>query len=367
MKRRTTLLTLGAVTVAAAVTGGVLFLGDGGDGGDGGDTGPAGRVGDLPPATATVVRTDLVRSKTVDGKLDFAQHRPVKSAVEGTVTVAASEGKTLRRGQALYELNDKPVTLLYGPVPMFREMKAGDRGSDVLQLERNLRDLGFGSELYADIRYDKDTEAAVKRWQKSLNRDTTGRVGRGDVVFQPGEVKVASAEAALADQVGPDETVLTIASTKPVVRARLEQTDGALTSPGTRVEVTLPSGKTAAGKVAGTVRPEEPASGGGGGGGAQEEITVEVVLNGGAGAASGEDAKASASVKFVSEARRGVLAVPVEAVVALRGENGGYGLQVVQGTTSKMVRVETGMAADGQIEVSGPDVREGMKVGVATS
>lgn len=275
--------------------------------------------------------------------------------------MAASEGKTLTAGQALYELNDKPVTLLYGPVPMFREMKAGDRGSDVLQLERGLRDLGYGANLYVDTRYGADTEAAVKRWQKSLNRDTTGRVGRGDVVFQPGPVKVVSADAALADQVGPDTPVLTVASTKPVVRAQLDQTDGPLTARGTRVEVTLPSGKTVAGNVAGTVRPEETE----GGGGAQEGITVEVVLDGGVKAASGEDTAVSASVKFVSEARKGVLAVPVEAVVALRGENGGYGLQVVRGASSTMVRVEAGMTADGLIEVSGPDVREGMKVGVA--
>ncbi|MFI0978418.1 peptidoglycan-binding protein [Streptomyces sp. NPDC021093] len=359
MKRRTAFLALGAVTAAAVVTGGALFLGDGGDAGA-----PA-KGGDLPPATATVVRTDLVQSKTVDGTLDFAQRRPVKAVVEGTVTVAAAVGRTVRTGQALYELDDKPVTLLYGPVPMFRQMKTGDRGSDVLQLERNLRDLGYGSKLYVDTRYDKDTEDAVKRWQKSLNRETTGKVGMGDVVFQRGQVKVVSADAALADRVGPDKTVLTVASTKPVVRANLEQSDGALTSRGTRVEVTLPSGKTAAGRVDGTVRPEESRSGSAPD--AQDGITVEVVLDGGAGAVSGEDAKVSASVKFVSEARKGVLAVPVEAVVALRGENGGYGLQVVRGTTSKMVRVETGMTADGQIEVSGPDVREGMKVGVAKS
>ncbi|MFE9664377.1 peptidoglycan-binding protein [Streptomyces sp. NPDC005955] len=356
MKRRSTFLVLGAVTVVAAVTGGFLYLG----GGDGADT--AGQGGDLPPATTTVVRTDLVQSKTVDGKLDFAQRRTVKSAVEGTVTVAADEGEIVTTGQALYELNDKPVTLLYGPVPMFREMKRGDRGSDVLQLERNLRDLGYGAELYVDVWYDEDTEAAVKQWQKTLNRDTTGRVGKGDVVFQPGQVKVAKADAALADQVAPGGPVLTVASTKPVVRAELEQSDGALTSSGTKVEVVLPSGKTAVGKVAGTVRPEAT---GEGGEGAQDGITVEVVLDGGAGAVAGEDAKKSASVRFVSEAREGVLAVPVEAVVALRGENGGYGLQVVRGTTSQVVRVETGMTADGRIEVSGPDVREGLRVGVA--
>ncbi|MFD7745561.1 peptidoglycan-binding protein [Streptomyces sp. NPDC059698] len=356
MKRSTTaLLALGAVT--AAVTGGVLLLGVGGG------AGAEDRDGEgLPPATATVVRTDLVLSKTVDGRIDFAQRRAVKAAVEGTVTVAAAEGTTVRRGEALYELNDKPVTLLYGPVPAFREMKAGARGSDVLQLERNLRDLGYGAGLYVDTEYGPDTEAAVKRWQKQLNRETTGRVGRGDVVFQPDEVTVVSADAALADQVGPDAPVLTIASTKPVVRAQLEQTDGALTARGTKVEVTLPSGRTESGKVAGTVRPagDDAAEGGG-----QEGITVEVVLDGGSRAVSGEDAEATASVTFVSEAREGVLAVPVEAVVALRGENGGYGLQVVRGRTSEMIRVETGMTADGRIEVSGDGLRVGMKVGVA--
>ncbi|MFI0930894.1 peptidoglycan-binding protein [Streptomyces sp. NPDC021019] len=355
MKRSTaSLLALGAVT--AAVAGGVLSFG----GGDGAGTPRKGGDG-LPPATAAVVRTDLVLSRTVDGRIDFAQRRVVKAAVEGTVTVAAVEGKTVTRGQALYELNDKPVTLLYGPVPAFREMKAGDRGSDVLQLERNLRDLGYGAGLYVDTEYGKDTEAAVKRWQKHLNRETTGRVGRGDVVFQPDRVKVVSADAALADQVAPGGPVLTIASTEPVVRALLDQADGALTARGTKVEVALPSGKTVPGKVARTVRPEE----GGTEDGPPEGITVEVVLDGGPGAAAGEDAEAAASVTFVSEAREGVLAVPVEAVVALRGENGGYGLQIVRGATSSMVRVETGMAADGQIEVSGAELREGMKVGVA--
>ncbi|MFE3072454.1 peptidoglycan-binding protein [Streptomyces sp. NPDC059247] len=365
--RRRTARAVGAAVVVAAVTGGAALLGGFGPigGRDGDGPGGSGKDG-LPPATATVVRTDLVQSKTVDGRLDYAQRRVVKSAVDGTVTVAAPEGKILSRGEALYELDDKPVTLLYGPVPMFREMKKGDRGSDVLQLERNLRDLGYGAGVYVDPRYDEDTERAVKRWQKSLNREATGRVGKGDVVFQPDRLRVVTADASLADQVGSDTAVLTVASTHPVVRAALDQSDGALTSRNTRVEVTLPSGRTVPGRVAGTVRPEDD-SASGGASASQEGIVVEVVLDGGAGAASGEDARATASVRFVSEARKGVLAVPVEAVIALRGENGGYGLQVVQGTTTSVVRVETGMTADGKIEISGPDIREGLKVGVAAS
>ncbi|MGW2225167.1 efflux RND transporter periplasmic adaptor subunit [Streptomyces formicae] len=353
MRRRTGILAAAAVVAAAAAGAGALSLG-------GGDADASNKNGDVPPATAAVVRTDLVQAKTVDGKVDFARRRAVKSAVEGTVTVAARQGATVTRGQALYELDDKPVTLLYGPVPAFREMKVGARGTDVLQLERNLAALGYGAGLYVDPRYDEATEAAVKRWQKSLNRVPTGRVGKGDVVFQPDRIKVVSADAALADAVGPDTSVLTAASTKPVVRAELDQTDAPLTAKGTKVEVTLPSGKKERGRVSGTVNPENTDDEG-----ARDTITVEVTLDGGRSAASGEDTKASASVRFVSESRENVLAVPVEAIVALRGAHGGYGLQVVEGGTARMVRVETGMTADSRIEVSGPDIKEGMKVGVA--
>ncbi|MFH8369800.1 peptidoglycan-binding protein [Streptomyces sp. NPDC018031] len=354
MKHRTGFLVGGAAVAAAALGAGALAYGGGGDGaGDGRD--------DPPPATATITRADLVQSKTVDGKIDFAQRRAVKSAVAGTVTVAAREGATVTRGQALYERDDKPVTLLYGPVPAFREMKVGARGSDVLQLERNLVALGYGSGLYVDPRFDGATKAAVQQWQKSLNRTPTGRVGQGDVVFQPEQVTVVGADAALADQVGPDTVVLTVASSRPVVRAELDQGDASLTAHGTRVEVTLPSGADRRGRVTGTVRPEgspEAAP--------QDGITVEVTLDGGASAVSGEDTRATASVKFVSESRENVLTVPVEAIVALRGPDGGYGLQVIEGATSRMVRVETGMTADGRIEVRGGQIKEGLTVGVAT-
>lgn len=343
-----------AATGITGVTGGVGMAGDGADAENGDGGAP-------PPATVTITRTDLVRSKTVDGKIDFAARREVKAAVEGTVTVAPREGTTVTRGRPLYELDDKPVTLLYGPVPAFREMRTGMRGSDVLQLERNLAALGYGGGLYVDPRYDKATEAAVKRWQKSLNRTPTGRVGEGDVVFQPDQVKIVSSTAALADQVGPDGPVLTVASTRPVVRAQLDESDASLTAKGTKVEVTLPSGKSEPGRVSGTVRPEGEAAEG-----QEDGITVEVTLDGGRSAAAGEDTKATASVKFVSESREDVLTVPVEAVVALRGTNGGYGLQLVSGGTSRMVRVETGMTADGRIEVNGPEIKEGRKVGTAT-
>ncbi|MEU5210346.1 peptidoglycan-binding protein [Streptomyces sp. NPDC020742] len=336
--------------------------------GVGRDTPAAGRNTALPPTTTEITRTDLVQSKTVDGHLDYARRRAVKSPVEGTVTKAAQVGRTVSIGQPLYERDARPVVLLYGATPMFRELKVGDRGPDVLQLERNLRDLGFGSRLYVDVRYDAATKAAVTSWQKSLGvTDPTGKIGKGDVVFQRGPVRVVSADAALADAISPDRPVLTVASTTPVVRATLDQADAALAAKGTKAEIALPSGGTVHGTVSGTVTPESADSSGDGGSGAETgardgEVKVEITLDKGAELRS-KDQQGTLSVKFVSESRKNVLTVPVEAVVALR--EGGYGLEVVQGTKTRMVRVETGLSADGRIEVSGAGLAEGMKVGAA--
>ena len=50
-------------------------------------------------------------------------------------------------------------------------------------------------------------------------------------------------------------------------------------------------------------------------------------------------------------------AVPVSALVALA--EGGYGLEIVDGTQTRYVAVTLGMFAQGRVEVSGPDIAEG--------
>ncbi len=344
-------LTLGAVAAVVAVVGVGVFVVVGRD-----DPDDKSNAANMPPAIAEVTRGDLVRSKTVDGRFDYANRRAVKSPVEGTVTQAAEPGKTVERGQVLYKRDARPVVLLYGSTPMFRDLTVGTLGPDVQQLKRNLRDLGRGKGLPIDNKYDEATQAAVKSWQKALGvLEPIGDLGKGDLVFQPGAVRVVAADAALADQVGADKPVLTIASTKPVVRAQLDKDDQTLAKPGTRVEVRLPDGATAGGQVSGTVKPES-----GNGGETTTGIQVEITLDG---TSVTDDTAGTSSVKFIQESRKGVLTVPVEAVIALR--EGGYGLQIVRESTTTTVRVETGMSADGRIEITGGGLAEGMKVGAA--
>ena len=67
---------------------------------------------------------------------------------------------------------------------------------------------------------------------------------------------------------------------------------------------------------------------------------------------------ASVSVSIVRRKAENVLAVPVNALLALA--EGGYGIEV--DGTGELLPVETGLFADGQVQVTGDGLEPGMKV-----
>jgi hypothetical protein len=96
--------------------------------------------------------------------------------------------------------------------------------------------------------------------------------------------------------------------------------------------------------------------------GNQETTTVDVTVKVSDQKALGTLDEAPVDVLLQADQRKNVLAVPVNALVALA--EGGYGLQVVTGSTTRYVAVKTGMFAAGKVEVSGADVTAGLVVGV---
>ncbi|MBW5255117.1 peptidoglycan-binding protein, partial [Streptomyces sp. P01-B04] len=107
-------------------------------------------------------------------------------------------------------------------------------------------------------------------------------------------------------------------------------------------------------------------------GGGNPAATVAVVIVFGDQASLGRLQSGPVTVRYAVKQRRNVLAVPVAALVALA--EGGYGLEVSgegdreggtgDGASHGFVPVRTGLFAGGKVEVSGPLVREGMKVRV---
>jgi peptidoglycan hydrolase-like protein with peptidoglycan-binding domain len=175
----------------------------------------------LPPATAEVVRTTLVETRTVAGTLGYGEMAPISATGVGTLTWIAPVGSTVARGEPLFKLDGRPVVALYGTVPLYRTLSVGAEGADVQQLQDNLAELGYTGFNLEGV-YDPATAEAVRTWQAGLGLPATGTVEPGQVVFTPGAVRVAEHIARVGD------TVDTMVGRKPEdIRAAQAQVDAA--------------------------------------------------------------------------------------------------------------------------------------------
>ncbi|MGW4948015.1 efflux RND transporter periplasmic adaptor subunit [Actinoplanes sp. NPDC004185] len=307
-----------------------------------------------PTATAVVKKDTLVDTETTDGELGYGDTTAHSGRLSGTVTAFAAEGSTVTRGQALYRIDDDPVVLLYGSLPAYRTLSSGDTGRDVKQFERNLWALGYRG-FTVDRTYSSATASAVRDWQDDLGLAETGTVDPARIVYASGAVRVDSRTAEPGDVVRPGTDLLETTGTGRVATVELDISDQRLARKGAAVRVTLPDGKKVAGTITGVETVVTPAEG-------QQDATTSLsVTIGFAKAPAGLD-QASVSVEFTAAKRPGVLTVPVAALLALA--EGGYGLEVVDGGRSSITAVQTGLFADGRVEVSGGGIAAGTTVGM---
>ncbi|MEU7822642.1 peptidoglycan-binding protein [Catellatospora sp. NPDC049133] len=345
---RTALLVFGALAAGGAAAAAAVGFG----GGDG-TTPPA---SNLPPATAPVTRQTLQDTQTLDGELGFGPTRSAVNRLNGTVTWLPESGAVISRGKPLYRIDNTPAVLMYGDVPAYRELKVGDEGADVKQLEQNLKALGYGG-FTVDREFTSSTATAVRQWQEDLGLKETGRVEFGRVVFASGQIRVESVEATASAPAQPGAAVLKYTGTVRVVVVQLDVADQRLAKVGAAVRVELPAGGTAEGRVAKAYTVIEA-----GGQGEEATTKIEAVVSLADQKAVAAFNQASVDVTFTAAERPGVLTVPVSALVALR--EGGYGVEVVENGTSRYVAVRAGLFSGGRVEVSGDGLAEGMTVGI---
>ena len=115
-----------------------------------------------------------------------------------TFTWLPKIGAIIRQDQAVYSLSNEPVPLLYGPVAAYRAFYVGmSDGADVGELTRDLIALGDGAGLRPSEHYSTATAIGVKRWQRTLGLPVTGQILLGQVVFEPGPIRVTSVTASV--------------------------------------------------------------------------------------------------------------------------------------------------------------------------
>ncbi len=298
-----------------------------------------------------MARTEL------DGTLGYSGTLRVAGQLQGVVTAVPDAGTVVERGQPLYWIDNRPVLLLYGDLPAWRRLAAGMAdGPDVRQLEANLVAMGHATEaeLTVDEKFTAATTAAVKRWQKAAGVEETGVIEPGQAVFQPGAFRVAEVKVERGSPALPGQPMLTGTSITRVVTVDLDASRQTLVKAGDKVEVKLPDGRVTPGTISsvGTV-----ARSSGQGESARRVVTVTVTMDDPA--ASGSLDQAPVKVGITSDSRKGVLTVPVNALLALA--EGGYGVRLLDGRT---VTVTPGLFARGMVEVRGEGIAEGVEVEV---
>jgi peptidoglycan hydrolase-like protein with peptidoglycan-binding domain len=129
----------------------------------------------LVPVEERILSADVVTRGTVR----FGLPQPVSLApsplkgAQGLVTTLPARNTQLNEGDVVLTASGRPVFVLQGQVPAYRDLVPGLFGPDVNQLKQALTRIGFdpGS---TDGTYDEQTSAAVARWYKAKGWEPFG-------------------------------------------------------------------------------------------------------------------------------------------------------------------------------------------------
>jgi hypothetical protein len=242
------------------------------------------------------------------------------------VTALPEAGTTLEQGDVVAWVDNQPVVLLYGELPMWREMRDDTDGPDVLQLETALTALGYNeseSSMTVDDTFTSATGSVVETWQEAIGAEDDGVVGIGEVVFVPGPVKVDALQMAAGDLIGGNTPVFTTAGEDIQVSFGLPTFEQDNVEVGDAVEITLPDLSTTTGVVTEIAAAATSPEGGG-------DVTFETIVElDDPSLAAGID-EAPVTVAVITDRADQVTAVPVDALVALA--EGGYAVEVEDGS-----------------------------------
>jgi hypothetical protein len=391
VKRKSWVLAGGAVLVAVAATGGVVVMSSA--------TQTTQAAQEPPPNTVKVKMGKLSSMVSLDGTLtyrarsDGSPYSVINQAL-GRYTELPDNGDKVECGDVLYRVDNKPVLLLCGTVPAYRDLYFGDVGKDVGQLNRNLHTLGYDAKAGVDIDpdYNAFTDQTVRAFQllqhdKGLS--VTGYLAIGDAVFLPESVRIAKVSGELggsaqpgaqpggsaqpsaqpggsaqpsaqpAGSAQPGAQVLYATSDTLEVQVDLEASQQGEVKEGDPAQITLPGNKSVTGKVDRLGRVAQVPAGQNTNAGAATILAVISLDD--PDTARGLD-KAPVQVDITTGGVESALSVPVTSLIGKSG--GGFAVEVVRADGRReLVAVTLGLfdTAGGRVQVEG-DLSEGDQV-----
>jgi hypothetical protein len=348
--RRKTLVLTGVAVAVVAATGGAV-VGSSAD--------------EAPPAahlaaanTAKVEKGDLSAMVSQGGtltyraRLDGSPYSVINQA-DGIYTELPDEGDKVACGDVLYRVDDKPILLLCGTVPAYRDLHMGDEGQDVRQLNRNLH-VPDGDQ------FTSKTQKALEQLQHDEGLEATGELALDAAVFLPASARVAKVTGELGGPAHAGTAVAQATSDTLEVQVNLDASQQGEVKVGDRAEITLPGNRLVKGKVDRLGRVAESVGQDASAGAAT--IPAYIGLDH-PGQARGLD-KAPVQVDITTKGVENAMSVPVTAIVGKSG--GGFAVEVVRaGGRRDLVAVRLGLfdTGGGRVQVDGA-LHEGDRVAV---
>ena len=312
-------------------------------------------------ATATVTTGDLASTREFRASITFGDPWSLAIAADGVVTASHAAGTVVRPGESLVRVNERPVVLAAGTMPLYRTLEKIDtrrrdennqrlrllEGPDVRQLQQLLADTGHDADgaLELDGVFGSSTEKAVKAWQETVGLSATGRVDSGQLVFAVDAVRVATEL-----RVGSQFAALDVTRAEATVQVDTNNRDRSAISPDTPVQIVVPGAE----RIGGSATKQEQTVGADGSPIWRTTITPDADL---------PDGLTSATIEVVDVAAADATLVPASALLALA--EGGFAVELVDGDTTRLIRVELIDVLDGRAAVRG-DVSPGDTVVVPT-
>ena len=198
LNRRTTLAWV--LAAAALTSGGAWWLGARIES----PAEAAARTAPPPPSPILVPVEQRVLSSTIvtrgTGRFGTPQKLSIApSALKpgaGLISTLPARNAQLQEGSLLLIASGRPVFVLQGRVPAYRDMGPGMAGDDIRQLEQALARLGFNPGP-ADGHFDQQTAAALSRWYASHKLEPFGPTREQTLALATLERDAAEAERAL--------------------------------------------------------------------------------------------------------------------------------------------------------------------------
>jgi Putative peptidoglycan binding domain. len=116
----------------------------------------------------------------------------LKANAVGLITTLPLLNTQFKEGDVMLTASGRPVLVLQGKIPAFRDLVPGISGKDVRQLEQGLERLGFAPGP-VDGTYDEQTSAAVAEWYNSAGYEPFGPTTEQRVNIRTLELGLADA------------------------------------------------------------------------------------------------------------------------------------------------------------------------------